>query len=107
MITWECDYPHSDSTWPEAPERLWRVLDGLPDRDINKLTHENAMRIFQYDPFSLIPREQSTVAALRSQATHVDLTLIRDAGGKPPGHKEGEVVRMAQVVKQLSGAFDG
>ena len=21
-ITWECDYPHSDSTWPHAPERL-------------------------------------------------------------------------------------
>ena len=20
MITWECDYPHSDSTWPQSPE---------------------------------------------------------------------------------------
>ncbi len=21
-VTWECDYPHSDSTWPESPEML-------------------------------------------------------------------------------------
>ena len=21
-IAWECDYPHSDSSWPEAPEEL-------------------------------------------------------------------------------------
>src|SRR5690606_4071264 len=25
-ITWECDYPHSDSTWPEGPDRLWRLI---------------------------------------------------------------------------------
>ncbi len=23
-IAWEADYPHSDSTWPGAPEELWR-----------------------------------------------------------------------------------
>ena len=22
MITWECDYPHSDSTWPQSPEQF-------------------------------------------------------------------------------------
>ena len=21
-VMWECDYPHSDSTWPTAPETL-------------------------------------------------------------------------------------
>ena len=30
-ITWECDYPPSDSTWPHAPEILWRSLTGLSD----------------------------------------------------------------------------
>ena len=24
-ITWECDYPHSDSTWPQSPEALHEV----------------------------------------------------------------------------------
>ncbi len=71
-ITWECDYPHSDSTWPESPERLLRSLDGVPDHEINAITHLNAMRLFQYDPFSRIPREQCTVGALRALATGVD-----------------------------------
>ena len=31
-ITWECDYPHSDATWPNSPETLWRTLDGVPGR---------------------------------------------------------------------------
>jgi predicted TIM-barrel fold metal-dependent hydrolase len=107
MITWECDYPHSDSTWPDAPERLWRVLEGLPDADVDKLTHRNAMRIFQYDPFATIPRARCSVGALRAQAKHVDLTPIRGVGGKPPGLGPGQVVRMAQVAQQLAGAMDG
>jgi predicted TIM-barrel fold metal-dependent hydrolase len=78
-ITWECDYPHSDSTWPESPERLARSLDGVPDGEINAMTHENAMGFFQYDPFSRIPREQCTVGALRSLATDVD-TSIKSSG---------------------------
>jgi predicted TIM-barrel fold metal-dependent hydrolase len=107
MITWECDYPHSDSTWPEAPERLWKMLSHVPRADIDRMTHLNAMRIFQYDPFSKIPREQATVGALRAKARHVDLTPIRGVGGRPPELGKGEVVRMLQVVKQLAGALDG
>ena len=26
MITWECDYPHSDSTWPQSPEQFWKQM---------------------------------------------------------------------------------
>ena len=59
-ITWECDYPHSDSTWPEAPEKLWASLDGVPDDDIHKMTWQNTTRHFQYDPFKHIPKEQCT-----------------------------------------------
>src|SRR5690606_24485520 len=61
MITWECDYPHSDSTWPRSPERLAGYLEGVPDDAVAKITHENAMRIFRYDPFAHIPREEATV----------------------------------------------
>ncbi len=32
-ITWECDYPHSDSTWPNSPETLAKQLDGVPEDD--------------------------------------------------------------------------
>ena len=74
-ITWECDYPHSDSTWPNAPELLAKYLGGVPDAEVNKLTHQNAMRIFQYDPFAHIPREQATVGALRGRAVDRDVSL--------------------------------
>jgi predicted TIM-barrel fold metal-dependent hydrolase len=73
-ITWECDYPHSDSTWPNAPELLHKYLTGVPDADVNKLTHENAMRIFAYDPFAHVPKAQATVGALRAKAAGHDIS---------------------------------
>ena len=60
-MCWECDYPHSDSTWPNAPEMAMKYLAGVPDAEVNKITHENAMRLFRYDPFAHRPREQCTV----------------------------------------------
>jgi predicted TIM-barrel fold metal-dependent hydrolase len=71
-ICWECDYPHSDSTWPTSPELLMKSLDGVPDADIDAMTHLNAMRHFRFDPFAVRPREQCTVGALRAGATDVD-----------------------------------
>jgi Amidohydrolase len=70
-ITWECDYPHSDSTWPTSPEDLWKYVGELPDDDINKMTHLNAMRVFQFDPFANRPPAKCTVGALRSEAADV------------------------------------
>jgi predicted TIM-barrel fold metal-dependent hydrolase len=66
-ITWECDYPHSDSTWPHSPETLAKQLDGADEASIAKITHENAMRIYHYDPFAHRAKEQCTVAALRAE----------------------------------------
>jgi hypothetical protein len=68
LMTWECDYPHSDSDWPESPERTMSALAGLDDATIHQLTHENAMRIFNFDPYAHRPKEQSTVGALRGEA---------------------------------------
>ena len=81
-ITWEADYPHSDSTWPESPEVLMKSLEevGLPDDDIHKVTWENACRWYQFDPFEHRTREECTVGALRAQATDVD-TTPREYGG--------------------------
>jgi len=73
MVTWECDYPHSDSTWPLAPESVAAELTGVPDADVDKITHLNALRLFGGDLFTHLTREQVTVGALRAQATDVDL----------------------------------
>lgn len=69
-ICWEADYPHSDSMWPGAPEQLDEVLEAnnVPDDEINKMTFENAMRWYHWDPFTHITREQATVGALRKAA---------------------------------------
>ena len=42
-ITWECDYPHSDSTWPQAPEALMKYLEGVSDEDIDKITDRKSV----------------------------------------------------------------
>jgi hypothetical protein len=81
-IHWECDYPHSDSTWPTSPEMAMKYLEGLPDEDINRITHLNAIKNFKFDPFAVIPREQCTVRALRAQATDVDTTPVSHGTGK-------------------------
>ncbi len=81
-VHWECDYPHSDSTWPNSPEAAMKYLDGLPEADINRITHLNAMKNFSYDPFSVIPRDQCTVGALRAQAADVVTTPVSHGTGK-------------------------
>ena len=69
-LAWECDYPHSDCTWPDSPELLWGELQdaGCSDEEINMITWSNVARFFDYDPFSAIPKEQATVGALRARA---------------------------------------
>jgi predicted TIM-barrel fold metal-dependent hydrolase len=107
-IAWECDYPHSDTTWPRAPEALARSFAGVPDEDIDQITHANALRWFRFDPFPAMGgRERCTVGALRAQARDVDLSLLRGKGGKPPGAGRPRVVTAGDVMKQLSTALDG
>ncbi len=107
-ITWECDYPHSDCTWPWAPEELAKSLGAIPDDEIDLISHANAMRWFRLDSFEKLGRENCTVAALRAQATHVDTSLSRGQGGKPPT-EEGvkRPLTVTDVQKQLATALDG
>jgi predicted TIM-barrel fold metal-dependent hydrolase len=75
-IAWECDYPHSDSSWPWAPEELAAVAAryDVPRADLDRITYQNAMRWYSYDPFVAVPREQATVAALRARAAGHDVS---------------------------------
>ncbi len=104
-ITWECDYPHSDSLWPRAPEYLWRglVKAKVPDNEINMITHLNSMKLFHWDPFKHKKREECTVGALRAQATHVDPGYVFDHDTEPlalkPTDKPRQIVDMALYMK--------
>jgi len=71
-VCWESDFPHSDSSWPDAPEHLAALFAPLGDDVIDKITHRNAMSHFRFDPFATRPREQCTARALRAEAADVD-----------------------------------
>jgi predicted TIM-barrel fold metal-dependent hydrolase len=81
-MTWECDYPHSDSTWPHSANLLAHTLEGVPDDEVNKITHLNAMKIYQFDPFSIRPREKCTVGALKAEGADVDISERSMGRGK-------------------------
>jgi predicted TIM-barrel fold metal-dependent hydrolase len=91
-ITVEIDYPHSDTTWPRAPERLHDEFTAanLADDEIDRMTHLNAMRFFTYDPFRHRPRERCTVGALRAEAVGVDVEP-RPTAKRPKTEREGPV----------------
>ena len=63
--------------WPDAPEELDAVFKtyDVPDDEINKMTHENAMKLYHFDPFTHVPKEQATVGALRKAAGDHDVTI--------------------------------
>ena len=102
-IAWECDYPHSDSTWPRAPERLAESLDGVPDEDIDKMTHQNAIREFRFDPFAVRGKEACSVGALRAEATDVDLSLKSHGGNSPVD--EPRPVTARDITQQLAQLY--
>jgi predicted TIM-barrel fold metal-dependent hydrolase len=97
-IAWECDYPHSDSSWPNAPEELAAVAKDVPADELNKITHENAMRWYSFDPFTHRPKKQSTVGALRAEAGDHDVSIqSRDTGRfeRSVGINIGELAKSA------------
>lgn len=98
MVNWECDYPHSDSTWPVAPETLAIYLDGVPDDQIDKITHQNALRLYSFDMFAQLPKRDVTVGALRAQATDVDLGYRSSARLKKTGT---DTVTVLDLARQL------
>lgn len=104
-LTWECDYPHSDTTWPHSPEKLWRSVKDLPKQEIDQITHLNTMKHFQYDPFSVRAREHCTVGALREQAQQVDVSLRSGGGGTAPSDYAKGYVTIGDIMKQLANAY--
>jgi predicted TIM-barrel fold metal-dependent hydrolase len=95
-IAWECDYPHSDSSWPFAPEELAEVAEGVPDEDLAKIGHDNAMRWYSFDPFAHRPKERCTVAALRAEAAGHDVSIrSRDTGRVDRSRKGADLGKLA------------
>ena len=98
QICWECDYPHSDSSWPQSPEAFWKQMQAanVNDEETDKISHANAMRIYKYDPFSVLGgRENCTVGALRAQAEGWDVS-IKSTGIKASATGAKDLLRISQ-----------
>ena len=47
-ILWECDYPHADTPWPYAQKAAQELMVGLPDDEVDAITHGNALKLFDW-----------------------------------------------------------
>jgi len=84
-ISWECDYPHSDCTWPESPEFLKKQLGGLTRDEVDKITHLNALDFFRTDLLERTGgRENATVGVLRKRVEGMDLSAPNPEGMLSP-----------------------
>jgi len=48
-ITFETDYPHTDSTWPHTKAVAQTLVDGLTTEQIYKVMRGNAIRMLALD----------------------------------------------------------
>jgi predicted TIM-barrel fold metal-dependent hydrolase len=103
MVVFETDYPHSDTLWPEAPEHLWKTVQHLTDVQIDKITHLNAMRYYNFDLFKHFKKEEVSVGALRAKAAAagVDISL-KSAGGFKPLEGDARPITSGDLFKMFA-----
>ena len=80
----------------------------VSEEDVAAITHVNAMREFQFDPFAVRDRADCTVAALRAEAGHVDTEPV--ASGRviePPDSPVTLLDLMEKAEKIIAAAGPG
>ncbi|MDV6271344.1 amidohydrolase family protein [Rhodococcus globerulus] len=48
-ITWECDYPHSDSFWPNSRKVVEEMFHNVPSDEVHKIVEMNARRLYRFE----------------------------------------------------------
>ena len=91
---------------PDMPEALWRSLQsvpgGLPDDEIDKITHTNVLRHYRFDGMEKMGgRDACSVETLRKLAEDVDTKPVSLAGIAPSGYAPGKVVTSRDVLGAL------
>ena len=96
-------------------------MNNVPDDEINKMTYENAMRWYSFDPFTHITQEQATVGALRKAAEGHDVSIralshdkdehggARRSRTSPPARKNSPATRTdpPRAVRSAASAQSG
>jgi predicted TIM-barrel fold metal-dependent hydrolase len=49
-VTFETDYPHSDSTWPHTHKIAEEMMSGLDQETVNRICRDNAIEMLSLDP---------------------------------------------------------
>jgi predicted TIM-barrel fold metal-dependent hydrolase len=49
-MLWGSDFPHAESTWPKSRDFLERMCAGMPEAEVRKITSDNAVRMFGFEP---------------------------------------------------------
>ncbi|TML18517.1 MAG: amidohydrolase, partial [Actinobacteria bacterium] len=47
--TFETDYPHTDTTWPDTKKIATEMLEGVPESVVYKLMRGNAIKMLGLD----------------------------------------------------------
>jgi predicted TIM-barrel fold metal-dependent hydrolase len=47
-LTWECDYPHSDSYWPNSRKVVEEMFVDVPTDEVRKIVEDNARGLFRF-----------------------------------------------------------
>ena len=47
-LTWECDYPHSDSFWPNSRTVASNMFRDIPSDEVEKIVETNARNLFRF-----------------------------------------------------------
>ncbi len=77
----------------------------VPDDEIAKMTHENAMRWYSFDPFAHVPKEEATVGALRRKAAGHDVSIMaRSTRVRTPDEKLEGFRQRARRAMAASGS---
>ncbi|AYJ85120.1 amidohydrolase (plasmid) [Sphingomonas paeninsulae] len=113
-VAYECDYPHSDTVWPDSASMLLESVKHLSREQIDKVTHGNALRIYNFDAFGMMGgRENCTAAALRKLAGHVSTEAVSYGGPAPlaPGETRrvvtsGDITKMFDHVRNADGRIE-
>ena len=47
-LTWECDYPHSDSYWPNSRKVVEEMFRDVPSDEVTRIVETNARELFRF-----------------------------------------------------------
>ena len=105
-ITWECDYPHSDTTWPTRARAAVEVARRRSGRrhPQDHLAERGAVvpvRPVPAHPEGAVHRG-ARCASRRSTST---CSVLKGGGGKVPSDYARGYATIGDIMKQIAGAF--